>query len=127
MALNFAFDTAASTPCRISFAIDGSDAAAITVSNTALRAACVDGPLKDFLNKSLTGPADGQKNLRITLVVAGISPAGVDANIPNWALNVAGDGSNKVTLVVSQNKTPATGGATFTAYGWVEFVHSLVR
>jgi hypothetical protein len=129
MAINFNPDTAASTPCRIFVSFDGTDAAALVVSNTQLLNACAEGPLKDFLSSALTGPSDAAKNLRVNFVPAGVSPnsANPDANIANWAFDLAPDVDNKLTLRVSQDKTPATGGAVFVAYGWIEYIHSLVR
>lgn len=123
------FDSA--TPCRLSFAIQGDDAAAnYVVTNAVLQAACVEGPLKNFLNTALTNPSQLGENLRVVLLPGGITggPPGVpDANVPNWGVAVTVDGAFKTTLEISQAIAAATPGASFGAQIWLEFVHSVVR
>ena len=123
------FDPA--TPCRLSFSIQGDDAAAnYTITNAVLQAACVAGPLKTFLNTALTNPAQLGQNLRIVLLPSGITggaPGVPDANVPNWGVAVDVDGSFKTTLEISQAIAAATGGASFGAQIWLEYVHSIER
>ena len=130
MAFNpVSFDVA--TPCRLAFSVSGDDAAAnLVISNAALVAACVPGPLKDFLSTALTSPTQQAENLRIVLLPSGITggaPGVPDANAPNWGVAPGVDGSFKTTLEVSQAIAAATVGASFGAFVWLEYVHSVVR
>ncbi len=120
----------AASPCRLLLSISGDDAAAdLVVSNADLVAACVDGPLKTFLQTALTNPAQQDENLRITLTPAGISPptGAPDTNSPNWGVVSDVDGSFKTTLVVSQGIAAATVGSVFVGRINLEYIHSIVR
>ncbi len=123
------FDSA--TPCRLGISVSGDDAAAnLLITNAQLVAACVPGPLKTFLSTALTNPAQQSENLRIVLLPAGITgatPGVPDANAPNWGVAPGVDGSFKTTLEISQAIAAATMGASFGAFVWLEYVHSVVR
>lgn len=127
MAINASFVVA--TPERLVFALDGSDAALQTISNATLVGWCVDGPLKTFLQKTLTGLEEQAENLTLIVTPGRGSGGGAypDVNNPAWLVSLEAEAGPKTCIKLLQTVAPADGSNVFTASAELIFLHSLIR
>jgi hypothetical protein len=127
MAINATFVVA--TPERLVFSLDGDDAALQTISNATLTGWCVDGPLKAFLQKNLSGVEEQAENLSLIVTPGRGSGAGAypDANNPAWLVSLEVEAGPKTNIKLLQTVAPADGSNVFTAQVELIYIHSLVR
>lgn len=126
MAINASFVVA--TPERLVFTLDGSDAALQTISNATLVGWCVAGPLKTFLQKTLSGLTEQAENLTLICTPSiGSGGAYPDANNPAWLVSLEAEAGPKTCVKALQTVAPADGSNVFAATVEVIFLHSIIR